>query len=267
MSYFTPHRLIGIAIGLAVTVFFYACWVEPYWIETTHHEITGALKSPLKICHLSDLHVRSFGRRERKVLRIVEEEKPDAILISGDSFIDSNTVPALKEFLSKLKAPLGVWGVRGNWENALPVPQETAFYRELGVEFLLNDSRRLRDDVWVVGFDDASSGVPAPETALSKAPSAVFKIGLFHAPGFFLRIAERVDVSFAGHTHAGQLRLPFLPPLYLPPGCKGFVEGWYERQGAKMFVSRGIGTSILNMRFLARPEVAIVTIIPKKDKF
>ena len=264
MSYFTPHRQIGIALSLAVAVFFYACWVEPYWIETTHHEIKGAIKSPLKICHLSDLHVRSFGVRERRVLAIIEEEKPDAILISGDSFIDPDTVPALKAFLAKLKAPLGVWGVRGNWENWHRVPKEAAFYRDLGMRFLVNEATSLRDDVWIVGFDDASSGVPTPETTLSKVPAEIFKIGLFHAPGFFLRIAGRIDLSLAGHTHGGQLRLPFLPPLYLPPGCRGFVQGWYQQNGSKMFVSRGIGTSILNMRFLARPEVAIINITTKE---
>ena len=74
------------------------------------------------------------------------------------------------------------------------------------------------------------------------------------------RIAGKCDLALAGHTHGGQVRLPWLPPLWLPRGSGRFVEGWYEREGSQMYVCRGIGMSILPIRFFCRPELAVITV-------
>ncbi len=70
-------------------------------------------------------------------------------------------------------------------------------------------------------------------------------------------VAGKYDLAFAGHTHGGQVRLPLVGPLWLPPGSGRFVEGWYEEAGTKMYVSRGVGTSVLPVRLLCAPEIAI----------
>ena len=112
------------------------------------------------------------------------------------------------------------------------------------------------------------------ETAfpLAGAPEGALRIALFHSPGYFDTIADQVHFAFAGHTHGGQVRVPLLPPLWMPNGSGRFVAGWYEAQpgaassaptqqpAARLYVSRGVGTSILPLRFNCRPEVALITV-------
>ncbi len=85
-------------------------------------------------------------------------------------------------------------------------------------------------------------------------------IMLFHSPSAFDSAARDGDLAFAGHTHGGQVRLPFVGALWTPPGSGRFLEGWYEQGGARMLVSRGVGTSMVPVRFLCSPEVARVVI-------
>jgi predicted MPP superfamily phosphohydrolase len=238
--------------------------IEPYWIEVTHYDIQASVAAPLKIAHLTDLHTRGLGPRERQMLRILDREKPDIILIIGDTVATrAGNYRECKEVYDQLHAPLGVWFVHGNWENSTkPVRAENAYYQDAGVHFLLNGNAAARPDVWLIGLDDPYSGTAKLDTALAGVPANTYTIALFHSPAFFDRIAGRVNLCLAGHTHGGQVRLPFLKPLWLPRGCGRFVEGWYQEQGSQMYVSRGLGTSILPVRFFCRPEIAFITIHP-----
>lgn len=254
--------IFALSVAL-IAILIYALWIEPYRVEVTHSETQGNLASPIKIAHLSDLHTHGIGRRERKVIAILNDEKPDIILITGDSI--SERPPSyrkVQDVYAQLHAPLGVWFVRGNFENWRPLPHEKAFYANANVHLLLNSGALARPDLWLAGVDDPFTGKPNVEAALAGAPAGAFKILMFHSPAFFDRVTGMVDLCLAGHTHGGQVRLPFLHPLWLPKGCWPYVAGWYEVGGTKMYVSRGIGTSILPIRFNSRPEVAILTINP-----
>jgi predicted MPP superfamily phosphohydrolase len=265
-----PRRR-GISIILAgiAAIAAYALFVEPYWIEVTHYEIQGQVAAPLKIAHLTDLHTHGIGRRERRMLEILAEEKPDLIVITGDSLgrlgargSHASNYPECRDVYERLHAPLGVWFVRGNWENWETFHGERAFYQEAGVHFLLNASERARPDVSIIGIDDPYTGTPKLDAALVNVPVGAYTIALFHSPAYFDRIAGRVNLCLAGHTHGGQVRLPFWKPMWLPKGCGHYVEGWYGEQGSKMYVSRGLGTSVLPVRLLSRPEIAFITIHP-----
>ena len=76
---------MSIILAVIAAIAAYAMFVEPYWIEVTHYEIQGQVAAPLKIAHLTDLHTHGIGRRERRMLEILAEEKPDLIVITGDS--------------------------------------------------------------------------------------------------------------------------------------------------------------------------------------
>lgn len=258
------HGGLTILLVLIAALALDAFLVEPYRIEVTHYELRGAVAAPLKIAHLSDLHTGGLDRRELRMLEILAAEKPDIIVITGDS-LGSRSIQnyeMCKKVYERLHAPLGVWFVRGNWENFRPFHRERAFYQEVGVHFLLNANQAVRPDVWIVGLDDPYTGVAKLDPALAGIPSGVYTIALFHSPGFFDRIAGRVNLCLTGHTHGGQIRFPFLPPLWLPKGCGRYLEGWYEEQGSQMYVNRGLGTSVIPARFLCRPEVTILTIHP-----
>lgn len=236
-----------------------ALFIEPYHIEVTHSSISAPLSHPLKIAELADLHTSGLGRRERQLLRLLDGEHPDVIVIAGDTVTSGpHRYDNICPLLSRLHAPLGVWLVRGNWENDHPLRNERAFYSGLGIHFLLNEARPIRSGVWLAGLDDPSTGRPNLEAALTTVPPDVYVIAVFHAPGFFDKIAGRVPLALSGHTHGGQVRLPFVPVFWLPRDSGRFLEGWYTERGSKMYVSRGIGTSILPIRFLCRPELSII---------
>jgi predicted MPP superfamily phosphohydrolase len=253
--------VIAVFAGLALTVDGFL--VEPYRIEVTHSSVQASLTRPLKIAHLSDLHTSGLGRRERHLLALLDAEQPDIILITGDTVTWGHPYEGIRPLLSRLHAPLGVWLVRGNWENQYPLHNERAFYSQIGVHFLLNEARPIRPDVWLVGLDDPSSGRPNIEGALSAVPHGAYVIAAFHAPAFFDKIADRVPLVLAGHTHGGQVRLPLIPVFWLPRGSGRFFEGWYAEGGSRMYVSRGIGTTFLPIRFRCPPELAIITASPQ----
>ena len=244
--------------GLAIAVDGFL--IEPYRIEVTHSSVQSPLTRPLKIAHLSDLHTSGLGRRERKLLSLLDGEQPDVIVITGDTVTWGDHYDNIRPLLSRLNAPLGVWLVRGNWENAYPLHNEPAFYSQLGIHFLLNEARPIRPDIWLVGLDDPSSGKPNLSAALSNVPQDAYVIAAFHAPAFFDNIAGRVPLVLAGHTHGGQVRLPLVPVFWLPRGSGRFLEGWYAERSSRMYVSRGIGTTFLPIRFRCLPELAIITV-------
>jgi predicted MPP superfamily phosphohydrolase len=241
----------------------YASLIEPAWIEVTHHRVqVPGLKQQLKVAHLTDLHLRSWGRREQVLLRHLEEQKPDLIVITGDTTSPGATDSDRYQLLSKLQAPMGVYAVRGNWELWSPMEDEESLYRRAGVRPLMNEGQPVRDALWLVGLDDALAGEPDVAKAFSALPSGAPCLALMHSPALFDEAAGRCTLTLAGHTHGGQVRLPGLGALWLPPGSGAYEAGWYERNGTRMYVSRGLGNSILDIRFLCRPELAIFTLGP-----
>jgi uncharacterized protein len=249
-----------------LTIAIYAYKFEPFNIEVTRHEIAAPLQSPIKIAHLSDLHTYGPGKLEQKMLAILEREKPDLIVITGDLISEADGYEGCLEVLKQLHAPMGVWVVLGNHENWAAQRMKQvygsfkAYYEAAGAKLLFNSNQKLRDDVWLIGLDDAMAGVPNMAAAFAAVPSNAYKITLFHSPAAFDEVAGKCDLAFAGHTHGGQVRLPYIKPLWLPEKCGDYDEGWFERDGSKMYVSRGLGTSLLPIRFNCRPEIAIITL-------
>jgi uncharacterized protein len=266
-SLLTRRRTISLILILLVFgTAFYAYQIEPFHIEVTRHQVPAPLHSPIKIAHLSDLHTYGIGRRERKMLAILEQEKPDLIVITGDLISAADGYEGCLEVLKNLRAPLGVWIVLGNHENWTSQKVRQAYgkfqdyYESGGTNFLFNSSRKIRDDLWILGLDDAMTGKPDIDAALLGVPEKAYKICLFHSPAYFDKAAEKCDLVFAGHSHGGQVRIPFMKPLWLPKECNDYDEGWFERSGSKMHVSRGIGTSVFPIRFNCRPEIAIIIV-------
>jgi predicted MPP superfamily phosphohydrolase len=258
------RALVWVAGLVLLAVVIDAFFIEPYRVEATHWDVQGPVGAPLKIAQLSDLHTKGIGRRERRVLEILNAERPDAIVITGDSLAGyGGTYQECKEFYEKLHAPYGVWFVRGNWETDTPIRparREREFYESAGVHLLLNSNVELRPGIWLIGLDDPTTGTVKLDTAFAGVPPDAYKIALFHSPAFFDHIASRVNLVLAGHTHGGQVRIPFVDPFWLPKGSGHYLAGWYEKDGTKMYVDRGIGMSVMPIRFLCPPEVAFLTI-------
>jgi predicted MPP superfamily phosphohydrolase len=258
------RRPFLIALALVLLLPCYAFFIEPYWIEITHHAISGTVREPIKILQLSDLHVRSFGRREERVLTAIREEKPDLIVVTGDFVSDAENDDAVVRLFKELAAPLGVWVIRGNWDYWKGQNVEPRLRELSNLKFLVNENTRIRDDLWIIGLDDRFEGKPDEKLAFAGVPKGVTRLLLVHSPSPFEKIRETFDFAFTGHTHGGQLRLPFLAPIWLPPFSGDYSDGWYTHQNSRMYVSRGIGNSMLDARFNCRPEIAIFHLTPKK---
>jgi uncharacterized protein len=247
-------------IGLLMALTFYGFWTEPYWIQVSRYTVDAGLSQPLKVAHIADLHTYGLGSREQEVLSLIDKEQPDLIAITGDSLSDSGTYEMCRPVLAKLHAPLGVWAVPGNYENARRPDNETAYYGSLNIHYLVNGSQSLRPDLFIAGLDDPPTGHPSLDAALAFVPPKAFTLVLLHSPAYFPKLAGHCNLVLAGHSHGGQLHLPILERLWLPTGVDDYVAGWFEKKGTRMFVSRGLGTVTLDIRLFCRPELAFITL-------
>lgn len=251
-----------------------ALLVEPFWIEVTRHTVRARVRTPLRLAHLSDLHTAGLGPRERRLLALLEHERPEAIVITGDAVFDGALLgrgwrrddlaayEPVRALLGRMRAPLGVFLVHGNWENWRRLPGERDFYAGSGVRLLVNEAHALRPDAWLLGLDDPWKGEPDPAAARRDVPAGSFEVALFHSPALFDVLPGDVELALAGHTHGGQVRPPFLPVFWLPAGAGGYLAGWYQRGASRLYVSRGVGMSTLPVRFRCRPELALITVVP-----
>ena len=178
---------------------------------------------------------------------MIAEERPDLVVITGDSISSGFDPDGFAAFLASLKAPLGVFACEGNWENWNPESLEG--YRRSGVRLLVGESERIGGDIDVVGLSSPRSRIPAGDGAL--------RILLCHFPGIARRIPEGAfHLVLAGHMHAGQIVVPY-------PGGKlrlahlraRDVEGLYAYGSTVLHVSPGLGTTFVPFRLFARPEV------------
>ena len=235
-------------------------WLARRDIEITRHRVVAPVAPPIRIAHVTDLHVIRPGARERQLLDALAAERPDAIVLTGDFTDPAGDPRACGEVLERLSAPLGVWATLGNWDYWHPVEDWPEFLSDRGVRLLRNASARLADAVWLAGLDSAVAGYPDPQVALAGVPPGGFVIGLLHCPVLFDDVAELFPLALAGHTHGGQIRIPGLPPLHLPRGCRPYSAGWYDRGRSRMYVNRGIGAPGLPVRLACPPEIAIFTL-------
>ena len=189
--------------------------------------LSAELRTALRVAHVSDLHIQSFGMREKALLAALAREKPDLIAITGDT-VDGGDLEVARPLLTAMRAPLGVLAVAGNWEHWRPVHgDQAAFYASVGARFLRNESVRVRSDLVVIGLDDALSG--SPDDRAFRSLGDGLRLALFHAPIGIEMAKAHTHLALAGHTHGGQVRVPFFGPLWRPPGSAEFDRGWYLR--------------------------------------
>jgi predicted MPP superfamily phosphohydrolase len=253
---------------LSVLVFgfvFYAGYVEPHWIEVTRSQIGQPNGNvPLVIAQISDLHLHEVGTLEQTVTQHLREIHPDLIVLSGDVVDRRESLESLDEFLRGIVATHKV-AVLGNWEywSEVDLAQLRKIYKDRGVELLVNETARfsIKGRALVVhGVDDYTAG--NPRIHIKKSQPTETTILVQHSPGFFqenLSELNEISLCLSGHTHGGQITA-FGWPLWKPQGSGKFASGLYDTATCPLYVSRGIGTSILNFRFGARPEIAVFTI-------
>lgn len=270
---FNRRNFLGTTLLGAASAFSYARWVEPNWLDVTEKEITLPHLPPaldgLIVAQLTDFHFDPDKDAEL-ITRAVEQVNaaaPDIIALTGDYITNDVTVFApLMSLLSKLKAKHGIYGVMGNHDGWA---RTRAFYRkgfeQVGMEFLVNQGSSIQvhgEKLWITGTDSIWSGtVDAPACWRGHHGEAV--LALVHEPDVFDQLTNkyRVDLQLSGHTHGGQCRVPLIG--YAPSKVKygkNYIYGDYTKDDSRIFVSRGLGTVGIRVRFACAPEVAILTL-------
>ncbi len=260
--------LLGTAVVLCIV---FSLWQNNALTVTNY---TSESQKPLpqdglRIVQLSDLHSKQFGENQEHLLAEIRAQNPDLIVCTGDmaDARRADLTPAL-EVAERLTEIAPTYFVSGNHELRLSNKIRTEFYDGLsahGVILLLNrtDTLTVRGcTVTLIGLEDRNLEDDTLPQLTETLPQEPLRILLAHEPQAFSRYAEYTDVIFSGHTHGGQLRLPFIGGL-AAPGQGLFPKydaGEFHEGASAMFISRGLGNSLFPIRVLNRPEVLTVTL-------
>jgi predicted MPP superfamily phosphohydrolase len=265
-----------VAVGLALAA--WAFLVEPSRLVTTEVTLAPpgwpAELSGLKVAVIADLHVGAPFVDAAAITRVraaIDAWGPDVVLLAGDLLVGHE--PGAREVgpdeaaktLAGWSAPLGVHAVLGNHDWWVDGAGVTRALKANGVAVLENEaapltfrSRRL----WLAGLADVWTRAPDASAALRDVPEGEPVIAFTHNPDVFPSLPARFAVVFAGHTHGGQVRLPLVGAPVVPSKYKQrYVRGEVREEGRLLFVTSGVGTSILPVRFAVPPEVALVTLV------
>jgi predicted MPP superfamily phosphohydrolase len=214
-----------------------------------------------RIVHLSDLHIEAETGLVLRVPELVKAERPDVIVLTGDYLNRTESQDVLKRFLNKLEAPQGVYAIMGNWDGWFA--SEKAF-AGTSVKVLAGETARV--DVHGSVLEISGAGIPGYYER-TPASARAYRLFLNHTPDLIPEAAlAGFDLYLCGHTHGGQVRLPFYGALItLSKYGKRYEMGYYQEGNMDAYVTRGIGLEpgiITAARFLCPPEIVVIDIVP-----
>jgi len=264
-------------IGIGGGGYYYAHEIEPKLLDVTDYKISNK-KIPLsfhnfKIVQFSDTHLgfQYNASQLQKLVQKINTLKPDVIFFTGDLMDTPNKYGEISQVISilkELKAPFGKFAIYGNHDHG---GYGSNIYKnaieESGFTLLLNSHSVIQkkdgSKIYVVGIDDAMLGNPNIEKALAGVQPDSYKILLSHAPDLADDAASyNFQLQLSGHSHGGQIKIPFFGALVKVPFAEKYHEGFYEIGDTplELYVNRGIGTTRLPFRFLSKPELTVFTL-------
>ncbi|HHW58288.1 MAG TPA: metallophosphoesterase [Clostridia bacterium] len=276
--------LVFIIVCICTWVFLY---FENNFITVTNitvksHKLPEAFDG-YKIVHLSDLHSKEFGKRQKNLVKKIEDAQPDLIVFTGDlidsSHFDAEVSLKLIRQIVKIAPTYFVTGNHEWWSGNFNVLEKVL--KENGVHVLRNTYARIvkdKDEIYIIGIDDPASTqeiyeeTKIVENEIKQAVNGIeeneaFKILLSHRPEMFTLYSKYgFDLVLSGHAHGGQVRLPFIGGLIAPN--QGFfpkyTSGECKKGSCTMIVSRGLGNSIIPQRIFNHPEIVVLTLSKEK---
>jgi uncharacterized protein len=271
----------GGVLGTATSA--YAVGVEPLGLVVTSYQPKlprWPRNCPLSISVIADLHAGGPNMalsHIRHIVKVSNQLDPDLVVLLGDYIA---THPFVTERiadevwageLARLKSRYGVWAILGNHDWWRGVEQSRRTFASVGIPLLENDAIRLGPEgrrFWLAGLGDQMAlrlssgfkGVDNLPATLARVDTDDPIILLAHEPDIFTSVPERVALTLAGHTHGGQIRLPFMDrPVQSPYGAR-FAYGHIVENGRHMIVSGGLGTSVVPVRLGVPPEIVHLNI-------
>ncbi len=198
---------------------------------------------------------------------------PDLVVLTGDFVSEPWFGPTAKgaaaaepcaELLRGIKAPHGSWGVMGNHDASTDPRRVTAALQSAGIQVLLNQATPVESNgarFWLSGVNDVAEGKADLAASLHPIPTGEAVVLLAHEPDFADYVARHpVDLQLSGHSHGGQIRLPFVPPLYLPMLGRKYIWGRYQIGNLTLYTNPGLGTIRIPARLNCPPEITLLTL-------
>jgi predicted MPP superfamily phosphohydrolase len=275
--------LVGSSL-VAGSLALYGGEIERHWIEITHRDVfvPGLPQAfdGFRIAQLSDIHLDEYTESFflRDAVRHVNRLNPDAVFLTGD-FVTNGLSPKrfaigaawqCANLLNQIQSPHR-YAVLGNHDVIVGSKDVSAALTANGITVLINDHvpiERAGARFWLAGLDDPLEGTPDPELAI---PASIRNVPhepivlLCHAPDYVDDLltnpaGRTLSLVLAGHTHGGQICVPLIGPLALPPLGRKYIEGWFRFGSLQLYVNRGLGTVGVPIRFNCPPELALLTL-------
>lgn len=248
-------------------LFLYSFYVEPNNLKIKEYKIEDknipTSLDGLKIVHFSDVHYGSTVNIKylKKIIKLINKQKPHIVVFTGD-FLDerydlnNKEIENIKKELKKLQPILGNYLVSGNHD----IKNEKDFQKIFTESFtLLENEEKLiyYNDIIpisIVGLTDSSE--TKIDYKIFEKENSYYRIVLAHEPDEYEKIKEyNFNILLSGHSHNGQVRIPFIGKIYTPKGSKKYYDEHYKLDDREIFVSNGIGTSTFNLRFNSTPSI------------
>lgn len=252
--------------SLFAFILFYSIFIEPFLLFKTYIDLKfGNLPVPsFKIVQISDIHYTRMSRQLMLSLKVIEKEKPDIVVITGD-FINSSLKINFQEYLKKVyEINPNVYAVLGNWDhNVYDInPLKEAIIKS-GVNLIVNSNLTLQNGIVLAGTDDPYFDYDDLGKTFENINKNDFVVLLSHTPDIIYEALKYdPEIILSGHLHGGQVCIPFTKISFYVPSDYGsrFLKGLYQIDGTYLIVNRGLGTSHLRVRFFSPPEITIINL-------
>ena len=242
---------------IALILFIWGFFIEPNLLVVKKYKVKNL--GSKKIVFVSDFHIAKGDKlRLKRIIKLINKQKPD-LVISGGDYIKGHTgtrtmpIEDIAKELTEINAPVvSVLGNHDGWYDKYRVKKAL----ETNGINVLSNSNIKKSDLFIAGVEDLQTGLPDIKTALENTQSP--RILISHTPDIYYDVKDDVDLILAGHVHGGQVRL-FGKALIVPSqfGTK-FACGDFKETQNRMIVTKGLGTSILNVRFGTIPEIVVL---------
>jgi predicted MPP superfamily phosphohydrolase len=243
------------AIASPGVVYADAKWIEPNWAKVRSVKVTHG-KPTHRIVHITDIHHKGDRAYLESVVKKVNALSPDAVCFTGDLIEEKRFVPEALQELGKIKSPL--YGVPGNHDfgSRTTFGDFTKTFAQTGGKWLMDSQAMTADGKIQVSGATCLRGAP-----VSLSPAAGVKnILLLHYPLLAERVVGRFDLLLAGHSHGGQVRIPFYGAVIVPYWVGRYQVGLFWLPAGPMYVNPGIGWLATPVRFNCRPEITVFDI-------
>ncbi len=273
-----PSRFIDLALGRMYRWIpgferIYARHLHPARLNVERVRVRLSSWEPsshrIRIAHLSDIHLGPIVGREtvRSIFELVAARRPDIVCLTGD-FVNHSAreIERYEGLLEILRPELGMFAVLGNHDHYAGRGATIARYlEERGVQVLVNESRHIETPagpLQIAGLDDLHFGEPDVPKTMSGLDPKLPRVMLSHHPDAFPAARrEGFDLVLSGHTHGGQICLPWIGPI-LKHSRHGYHGGHFEEEGSHLFVSRGLGAVVLPIRFRCAAHLGWIECLP-----